>query len=122
MTSGIHYYESQSLFLGPVAGKFCAVGGNGRCYAQMGVNLNYPTGRPDTLMYILRDDDSWKDATVSGNWFPDAFMGTMGSLQAYVEGSSSVLPTSVEEAIDTMRTVEAAYISNNSGGIKPSGI
>jgi hypothetical protein len=46
----------------------------------------------------------------------------MGSLQAYVEGSSSVLPTSVEDAIDTMRTVEAAYISNNIGGMKLSEI
>jgi predicted dehydrogenase len=93
-------------------------GTDGAIRAQMGVNLNYPTGRPDTLSYILRGDDSWNDAVVSGNWFPDAFMGTMGSLQAYVEGSSSVLPTSVEDAIDTMRLVEASYISSNSGGIK----
>ena len=97
-------------------------GTDGAIRAQMGVNLNYPTGRPDTLSYILRGDDSWKDAVVSGNWFPDAFMGTMGSLQAYVEGSSSVLPTSVEDAIDTMRAVEAAHISSSSGGIKLSGI
>jgi predicted dehydrogenase len=96
-------------------------GTDGAMRAQMGVNLNYPTGRPDTLSYILRGDDSWKDAVVSGNWFPDAFIGTMGSLQAYVEGSSSVLPTSVEDAIDTMRVVEAAYISSNTGGIKLSG-
>jgi hypothetical protein len=42
----------------------------------------------------------------------------MGSLQAYIEGSSSVLPTSVEDAIDTMRVVEASYISNDKGGMK----
>jgi len=46
----------------------------------------------------------------------------MGSLQAYVEGSSSVLPTSVEDAIDTMRAVEAAYRSSDRGGIKLSEI
>jgi len=60
---------------------------------------------------------TWKDADVNGNWFPDAFVGTMGSLQAYVEGSSSVLPTCVEDGYDTMRVVEAAYISSLTGGI-----
>jgi predicted dehydrogenase len=93
-------------------------GPDGAMRAEMGVNLDYPTGRPDTLRYVIRGDEEWKDAPVMGNWFPDAFMGTMGSLQAYVEGSCSVLPTSVEDAIDTMRVVEAAYISSDSGGIK----
>ena len=97
-------------------------GTEGAMRAQMGVNLNYPVGRPDTLRYIIRGDEEWKDAAVTGHWFPDAFMGTMGSLQAYVEGSSSVLPTGVEDAIDTMRAVEAAYISSDSGGIKLSEI
>ncbi|PYX81787.1 MAG: oxidoreductase [Acidobacteria bacterium] len=93
-------------------------GMHGAMRAQMGVNLSYPKGRPDTLRYILDGDLEWRDAAVAGNWFPDAFVGTMGSLQAYVEGSSPVLPTSVEDAIDTMRTVEAAYISSNSGGVR----
>jgi predicted dehydrogenase len=93
-------------------------GMQGAMRAQMGVNLNYPKGEPDTLRYIVHGDGEWKNAAVSGNWFPDAFMGTMGSLQAYVEGSSPVLPTSVEDAIDTMRTVEAAYVSSERGGIK----
>ena len=97
-------------------------GTEGAMRAQMGVNLNYPTGRPDTLRYIIRGDDAWKDVAVMGNWFPDAFMGTMGSLQAYVEGSCSVLPTSVEDAVDTMRVVEAAYASSDRGGIKLSEI
>jgi predicted dehydrogenase len=97
-------------------------GTDGAVRAQMGVNLNYPSGRPDTLRYIIRGDGEWKDAVVRGNWFPDAFMGTMGSLQAYVEGSSSVLPTSVADAIDTMRVVEAAYISSNEGGINLSAV
>lgn len=93
-------------------------GTEGAMRAQMGVNLNYPQGEPDTLRYIVRGHGEWRSATVGGNWFPDAFMGTMGSLQAYVEGSASVLPTSVEDAIDTMRTVEAAYLSSERGGIE----
>jgi len=91
-------------------------GMTGAMRAQMGVNLNYPAGLPDNLQYILRDGTGWKDAPISGNWFPDAFMGSMGSLQAYVQGDADTLPTSVEDAIDTMRTVEAAYLSSEHGG------
>jgi hypothetical protein len=49
-------------------------------------------------------------------------MGSMGSLQAFVEGSAKVLPTSVEDAINTMRLVEAAYISSERGGVELPGL
>jgi predicted dehydrogenase len=97
-------------------------GMTGAMRAQMGVNLNYPEGRPDNLEYMVRGDAGWSDAPMSGNWFPDAFMGSMGSLQAYVQGEADVLPTSVEDAIDTMRVVEAAYISSERGGVALPGI
>ncbi len=97
-------------------------GMTGAMRAQMGVNLNYPVGRPDNLEYIVHGDAEWSDAPVSGNWFPDAFMGSMGSLQAYVQGEAKTLPTSVEDAIDTMRVVEAAYISSERGGVELPGI
>jgi predicted dehydrogenase len=93
-------------------------GMTGAMRAQMGVNLNYPVGLPDNLEYVLRDGEGWREAPVSGNWFPDAFMGSMGSLQAYVQGEAKTLPTSVEDAIDTMRTVEAAYLSSERGGVE----
>jgi len=93
-------------------------GMTGAMRAQMGVNLNYPAGLPDNLEYVLRDGAGWKQAAVHGNWFPDAFMGSMGSLQAYVQGEANTLPTSVEDAIETMRTVEAAYLSSEHGGEK----
>jgi len=93
-------------------------GMRGAMRAQMGVNLNYPSGLPDRLEYIVRDGEGWREAPVSGNWFPDAFMGSMGSLQAYVQGEAKTLPTSVEDAIDTMRTVEAAYLSSERGGVE----
>jgi predicted dehydrogenase len=97
-------------------------GMDGAMRAQMGVNLNYPIGLPDTLEYIVRGDAGWSDWPVSGNWFPDAFMGSMGSLQAYVQGEAETLPTGVEDAIDTMRTVEAAYISSERGGVELPGL
>jgi predicted dehydrogenase len=88
----------------------------GSIQAQMGVLLNYPSGADDTLRYVTRDASIWRDIPLSGRWFPDAFVGTMGSLQAFLEGTLPTLPTSVEDAIDTMRTVEAAYISSLQGG------
>jgi predicted dehydrogenase len=93
-------------------------GMNGAMRARMGVNLNYPAGLPDNLEYVVRGEPEWHDVPVSGNWFPDAFMGSMGSLQSFVEGESATLPTSVEDAIDTMRVVEAAYQSSERGGVE----
>ena len=84
-------------------------------HARIGVNLNYPEGFPDTLSFGI-EGRGWKELPISGNWFPDAFIGSMASLQSYVEGSSTTLPTSVEDAIGTMALVEAAYLSSEQGG------
>jgi predicted dehydrogenase len=83
--------------------------------AQMGVNLNYPIGEPDSLTYVEHVGQS-EILPVDGNWFPDAFCGSMGSLQAYVDGVASQLPTRVDDALQTMRVVEAAYLSSERGG------
>jgi len=89
-------------------------GTGGAIRMDMGVNLNYPKGVPDTLSYAIRgaDPNTWNSLPISGNWFPDAFIGSMGSLQAYVEGSSKDLPTGFESAYETMALVEAAYRSS----------
>jgi predicted dehydrogenase len=89
-------------------------GTNGAIRMDMGVNLDYPTGRPDTLSYAERGTSNphWTSLPVKGNWFPDAFIGSMGSLQAFVEGSASELPTNFESAYETMALVEAAYRSS----------
>jgi predicted dehydrogenase len=93
-------------------------GTRGAIRMGMGLNLDYPKGRPDTLAYVERGDQpmEWQDLPVTGNWFPDAFVGSMGSLQAYVEGSVNDLPTNVESAFETMAMVEAAYRSSERGG------
>ncbi len=83
--------------------------------AQMGVNLNYPQGEPDMLTYLPRGGEA-RILPTEGNWFPDAFIGSMTSLQAYVDGVTNDLPTGVESAINTMRAVEAAYRSSERGG------
>lgn len=93
-------------------------GTQGAIRLGMGVNLDYPTGRHDTLSYIEHDGESkeWQDLPVAGDWFPDAFIGSMGAVQAYLEGSTSCLPINVDSAYETMAMVEAAYRSSERGG------
>lgn len=94
-------------------------GTEGALEAIMGVNLDYPVGKPDRLRYARRNrsgNSDWQTVPTEGNWFPDAFMGSMGSLQAFVAGAADELPTRVSDALDTMRTVEAAYNSSQLDG------
>ena len=55
-----------------------------------------------------------------GSWFPDAFIGSMGVVQRFVEGSIPSLPTSVEDVFRTMAVVEAAYTDAARGGEPPA--
>jgi predicted dehydrogenase len=89
-------------------------GTNGAIRMDMGVNLDYPKGVPDTLSYAERGvlGGRWTALPVKGNWFPDAFVGSMGALQSYVEGSTTELPIGFESAYETMALVEAAYRSS----------
>ncbi|MGC1362104.1 MAG: Gfo/Idh/MocA family oxidoreductase [Silvibacterium sp.] len=95
-------------------------GTEGALHAVMGLNLDYPQGGPDSLRFA-KHDGGWQTLPTQGNWLPDAFVGSMGSLQAYASGEAETLPTSVEDAIDTMRTVEAAYISSERDGVPLTG-
>ena len=89
-------------------------GTGGAIRMDMGVNLDYPKGVPDTLTYAERGSSHspWINLPVKGNWFPDAFVGSMGALQSYVEGSTNKLPIGFESAYETMALVEAAYRSS----------
>ena len=91
----------------------------GAARITMGLNINYPLGRQDTLSYARFGSAArkWQDLPVSGNNFPDAFMGTMGALQAFVEGSAPTLPSHFEDGCQTMALVEALYRSSEQGGL-----
>ena len=87
--------------------------------AQMGVNLDYPKGRGDTLEFYPRQSQPGfvtGAQPFGGEWFPDAFLGSMLSVQRFALGESQTMPTRVEDAVDTMRVVEAAYLSSEGGG------
>ncbi|WP_432714829.1 Gfo/Idh/MocA family protein [Pedobacter sp.] len=98
-------------------------GTKGAIKAKMGLLMDYPHGVPDLFEYCLIEEGSlpeWKTVKLEGSWFPEAFIGTMSSLMRYAEGSSTSLPTNVEDVIQTMAAVESAYISSDTGGIKVS--
>ena len=92
---------------------------NGAIIAVIGVNLGYPVGEQDSLEYSLLEDGTpteWRKVPIDGRWFPDAFIGPMANLMRYTEGSSKEMPTSVDDAYQTMALVEAAYESSDGGG------
>jgi len=93
-------------------------GSKGAIKVTAGLNMNYPDGLPDKFEYILLDEleAGWQTIDINGSWFPEAFIGTMASLMHYANGETTVLPTSVEDAIHTMAVVEAAYQSTQDGG------
>ncbi|MGZ3880313.1 MAG: Gfo/Idh/MocA family protein [Flavisolibacter sp.] len=95
-------------------------GTRGAIKAKMGLLMDYPRGVPDLFEYCILEkgkEPEWESLQLEGSWFPDAFIGTMSSLMRFKEGSSAILPTSVEDVIKTMAVVESAYISSDNGGI-----
>jgi predicted dehydrogenase len=82
--------------------------------ATMGVNLDYPRGRPDSFAICPRRG-RWKSFQLAGSWFPRAFAGTMSNLQRFAEGSDPVLHTEVGDALKTMAVVEACYRASERG-------
>jgi predicted dehydrogenase len=95
-------------------------GTKGAIKTKMGLLMNYPHGVVDQFEYCILEEGkepSWQTVELEGSWFPDAFIGTMSSLMRYKEGSSDILPTSVEDVIKTMAVVESAYESSDRGGV-----
>lgn len=96
-------------------------GTGGAIKTRLGLLMDYPKGVQDEFEYcILKPGDppEWHRLEIEGSWFPDGFIGTMADLMCFVEGSSSELTGSVEDAYRTMALVEAAYESNDAGGTK----
>jgi len=86
--------------------------------ALLGLLLDYPRGRPDGLEVYDRSTGGWVVVPLAGRWFPDAFIGTMSNLQRFAAGEDNALLSPVEDALQTMRLVEACYISSQRGGVE----
>lgn len=90
-------------------------GTKGAIKAKMGLLMDYPRGVPDKFSYCIKSDDgtaNWVDYPIEGSWFPDAFIGSMGSLMRFKLGEIDTLPAAVEDVIHTMAAVEEAYQSS----------
>jgi predicted dehydrogenase len=97
------------------AATFKFEGDRGVIWVRIGVMLDYPQGQPDSFE-IKTEGQDWETLELAGSWFPDAFIGPMGNLQRFVSGEDAVLLTCVEDVLNTMRLVEAAYESSAGGG------
>lgn len=100
-------------------------GSKGAVLINFGTLINYPRGTADSFEYVLLKDGEepvWKKKEIEGSWFPHAFIGTMQQLMWATDGKIAKPDNSVEDCIDTMVCVEAAYQSNQSGGVKLSDI
>jgi len=96
------------------ASEFKVEGATGAALLTLGVNLDYPVGKPDTMEVALAKSD-WQEIPLRGSWFTEAFEGPMSNLQRFIAGEDDVLITSVDDAIRTMALVEACYESNVRG-------
>jgi predicted dehydrogenase len=84
---------------------------------KIGLSLDYPKGMPPKMEWVAQGvTNGWEEVGLIGGWFPHAFIGTMAALQKHFQDRSSLLPTSTEDALQTMSLVEAAYESSNNGG------
>ncbi|HXD78209.1 MAG TPA: Gfo/Idh/MocA family oxidoreductase [Puia sp.] len=97
-------------------------GDQGVILVRMGVLMDYPNGVPETFEFVTRGTGSapvWKSLDIDGTWFPNGFIGSMAEVMRAAEGTIGQPDNSVEDAIQTMACVEAAYESNTRGGVRP---
>lgn len=91
-------------------------GTKGAMIATMGVNLDYPHGKPDEL-WFAPEGGPWESIALRGSWFLEAFEGPMSNLQRFVSGEDPALVSPVSDALRTMTVVEACYASSTAGGL-----
>jgi predicted dehydrogenase len=98
--------------------EFRIEGTAGAIRGTLGLMYDYPTGRPDTLELTssVVPTDGWVPYPVTQRWFPDAFIGTMGSvLDAVATGSTP--RSSVADNVKTIELVAALYRSMDSNEV-----
>lgn len=83
-------------------------GDKGSIRGTLGLLYDYPSGRVDTLEVNSQvvPTDGWMPYPVTTRWFPDAFIGTMGSVMDAIS-TGAPLRASVADNIGTLKMVEA---------------
>lgn len=100
-------------------------GSKGAVIINFGALINYPRGAADSFEYVLLEEGKepqWQQMQIEGSWFPHAFIGSMYEMLLAAEGKNTSPDNSVEDCIDTMACVEAAYQSSETGGVKLSDV
>ena len=86
----------------------------GAAYVKLGLLLDYPNGEPEEIE-VSTQGFGWTKVNNVGNWFPDAFLNTMSSLQRFVSGEDISLPHSIDKSFITMAVVYACLQSSKRG-------
>lgn len=95
-------------------------GTHGAIRMSMGVLKSYPKGNEDLFEYVQLHEGNatdWENISVEGTWFPHAFIGSMNEMMQARINPNYMPDNSVEDCIDTMACVEAAYMSSKDGGV-----
>ena len=86
-------------------------GTEGVIKGAIGLMYNYPTGRPDTLEFMSKQNQGyWFSARLDSLWIPDAFVGPMASLMRAIEEGTEP-ETSGRDNLRTLQVVFAEYRS-----------
>jgi len=91
-------------------------GTRGCAVAKLGLLMNYPEGEPDEL-WLADAGNGWREVPLQGRWFPDAFANVMRNVQRFRAGEDDALLTRVDDALNTMRLVEACFRANDAPSI-----
>ncbi|HHS82316.1 MAG TPA: Gfo/Idh/MocA family oxidoreductase [Devosia sp.] len=86
-------------------------GTKGAAIVGLGYNVNFPLGRPETLL-MVRKGGSWRTVTLEGARVPDSFAFVMANLQRYLAGEDTQLPTGLDSSLRTMALVQACLNSS----------
>ena len=111
-------YANHMNLGGDDTAEFRIEGTAGAIRGTLGLMYDYPSGRPDTLEVSSRvvATDGWVPYPVTQRWFPDAFIGTMGSvLDAIATGSTP--RSAVADNVKTIELVAALYRSMESNEV-----
>ncbi|GAA0879234.1 Gfo/Idh/MocA family oxidoreductase [Algoriphagus jejuensis] len=85
-------------------------GSQGAAYILLGLSLDYPKGRPSRMEYCQSGSNlGWQEIPLEGDWFPEAFIGSMAVLQNHLQDPDFPLIHSVADALQTMELVERVY-------------
>jgi predicted dehydrogenase len=66
-------------------------GTKGAIKFQMGLNMNYPDGLEDWLIWTNDEQSDWQKVPLTGSWFPHAFIGTMAGVQPLSKSATTAL-------------------------------